>query len=188
MRMIIPALVFLLPVTASAADPAAPVREVMAAVEANWKSADDGQKPEDVDYFSDDFLARLYSRDFTTNYRAAQKYPAFDEGTTPFEYDVIIMGQDGCDLKDVAITPGPTTAGRTDVTVTFDNTHCFGEREPGWKPNEVHFQVIEEAGKPVIDDIIRTLDGPQSLKDEMKEIVRVGAGGTPQGILPQDAE
>ena len=61
----------------------------------------------------------------------------------------------------------------TTVKTTFDNTHCFGERAPDWKPAEVDFTVIEENGKPVIDDILRPQDGdPGSLKAELAEIAR----------------
>lgn len=179
MRMIFSALFLLLPAVAGAADPAAPVREVMAAAQSNWLDVPDTKRPEYVDYFSDDFLQRLYSSDFTKAYRAALEYPAYDEGSSPFDYDVITMGQDGCELKDVKIAPGTTQAGRTDVKVTFDNSHCFGERAADWKPSEVHFLVVEEGARPVIDDIVRQMDGPQSLKSEMKEIVRAGQTGSP---------
>ena len=53
------------------------------------------------------------------------------------------------------MTPGAPADGKSDVTVTFDNTHCFGERPADWKPSELHFIVIEEGGKSVIDDIVR---------------------------------
>jgi hypothetical protein len=163
-------LLVVLAASAHAADPAAPVNEVMQEAVKGW--AEDAQPGED--YFSEARLSRIYSADFATAYRAAAKFPAYDDGDSPFDYDVIVSGQDSCTIKDLVVVPGPETDGKSDVKVTFDNTHCFGDREPNWKPTELHFMVIEENGRPVIDDIMRG-DDLGSVKAELQAIAEEGA-------------
>ncbi|MBP1857005.1 hypothetical protein [Rhizobium herbae] len=157
--------------TVQASDPAAPVNEIMQEAVKGW--AEDAQPGED--YFSEARLGRIYSQEFARTYHAAAKFPAYDGGDSPFDYDVIVSGQDGCSIKDLSIAAGPETDGKSDVKVTFDNTHCFGERAADWKPSELHFLVIEEGGHPVIDDIVRTGEAG-SLKVEL------------QGIASQDKQ
>ena len=67
----------------------------------------------------------------------------------------------------------PQSGGKSDVTVTFDNTHCFGERAADWQPNELHFIVVEESGQAVIDDIVRTGEAG-SIKAELLGIASQG--------------
>lgn len=182
MRLCLAAALVLLPSLAFAADAAEPVREIMNTATNNWADlADDNDNlPDYVDYFNDGFLPRLYSKDFVAKYREAAKYPAYEDGGSPFDYDVIAMGQDGCSIKDLKIEAKPAVAGVTTVKTTFDNTHCFGERAADWKPAEVDFQVVEEDGRPVIDDILRPQDGdPGSLKAELVEIAKEGANPQP---------
>ena len=184
------ALALLLPVSAGAADFKAPVAEIMAAATTNWQDmgTDTDTPPPYTDYFSDDFLKRLYSKDFAAKYKEAAKYPAYDDGGSPFDYDPIIGGQDGCALKDVTTTEGQPANGAEDVTVTFDNSHCFGERGADWQPEKLVFKLIEEDGRAVIDDIERPgFEESASLKKEMQEIAAAGAnGGT--GEAPETAE
>jgi hypothetical protein len=182
------AFALLFPAAAVAADFKAPVAEIMSAATTNWQDmgTDSDTPPPYVDYFSDDFLKRIYSRGFNAAYREAAKYPAYDDGGSPFDYDPIIGGQDGCALKDVTITEGQPAGGATPVTATFDNSHCFGERAADWKPEKLVFKVIEEDGRPVIDDIERPdFQESASLKKEMTELaaegakqVQSGTGGT----------
>ena len=174
------ALALLLPVSAGAADFKAPVAEIMAAAITNWQDmgTESDTPPPYVDYFSGDFLKRLYSKDFVAKYEAAAKYPAYDDGGSPFDYDPIIGGQDGCALKDVATTEGQPANGAEDVTVTFDNSHCFGERAADWQPETLVFKMIEEDGRAVIDDIERpSFEESASLKKELLEIATEGANG-----------
>ena len=181
-RLCLAATLVVLPSFALAADATAPVREILETVTKNWADvADDNNDPPPyVDYFNDEFLQRLYSKDFVGKYREAAKYPAYEDGDSPFDYDVIAMGQDGCSLKDLKVEAQPPVGGVTMVRTTFDNTHCFGEREPDWKPAEVDFNVVEEDGKAEIDDILRPQDGdPGSLKTEMQAIAKEGANPTP---------
>jgi hypothetical protein len=187
LRSSLVALVLLLPASGFAADAMAPVNEIMAAVSSNWQSlgSETDTPPEYRDYFSDDFLARIYSKDFVSTYNEAAKYPAYEEGGSPFDYDVIAMGQDGCPLKDLKTEAAPAVAGVTSITATFDNTHCFGDRAPDWKPATVMFNVVEENGRPVIDDILRQFDFEVlSLKAEMRDIAKAGAAD----LQEEDAE
>lgn len=184
------ALALLLPAAAHAADYKAPVAEIMGAATTNWQDmgTDTDTPPPYTEYFSDDFLKRLYSKDFAAKYKEAAKYPAYDDGGSPFDYDPIIGGQDGCALKDVTTTEGQPANGAEDVTVTFDNSHCFGERGADWQPEKLVFKLIEEDGRAVIDDIERPgFEESASLKKEMQEIAAAGAnGGT--GEAPETAE
>jgi hypothetical protein len=177
-RLGLVALALLLPVSVEAADFKAPVSEVMAAAAANWQDlgADTDTPPPYADYFSEDFLKRLYSKDFVAKYKEAAKYPAYEDDGSPFDYDPIIGGQDGCALKDVTTTEEQPANGAEDVTVTFDNSHCFGERAADWQPETLVFKVIEEDGRAVIDDIERpSFEEGASLKKEMVEIAEAGA-------------
>ncbi|ANH06655.1 hypothetical protein shn_08590 [Shinella sp. HZN7] len=177
-RLGLVALALLLPVSVEAADFKAPVSEVMAAAAANWQDlgADTDTPPPYADYFSEDFLKRLYSKDFVAKYKEAAKYPAYEDDGSPFDYDPVIGGQDGCALKDVTTTEGQPANGAEDVTVTFDNSHCFGERAADWQPETLVFKVIEEDGRAVIDDIERpSFEEGASLKKEMVEIAEAGA-------------
>lgn len=184
------ALVLILPLPAFAADATAPVREIMAAATSNWVDFDAASEepPAYVDYFSEDALKRLYSRDFVARYRQAAKYPAYEDDGSPFAYDPIIGGQDGCALKDLTIGGAVAGDGQTQVTVTFDNTYCFEEnRDAGWKPVTLVFSLIEEDGRPVIDDIDReNTEGGGSLKAEMQEITAAGMEGREQEVMPED--
>ena len=183
MRLCIVAALVLLPSVGAAADATAPVREIMATATNNWVdvTGDNDNPPDYVDYFNDEFLQRLYSKDFIAKYREAAKYPAYEDGGSPFDYDVIAMGQDGCSIKDLKIEAGPVADGATTVKTAFDNSHCFGERAADWKPMEVDFRIVEEDGRPVIDDILRPQDGdPGSVKAELLEIAKEGANPQPQ--------
>ncbi|KQR68756.1 hypothetical protein [Rhizobium sp. Leaf341] len=155
---------------AQAADVTAPVKEIMAEAQNGWSETPVG---EPRDYFDDERLNRIYSRDFTRVYKDATRFPAFEDGDSPLDYDPIVSGQDSCSLKDVKIVPAAPVDARADVAVTFDNVSCLedpGER----KPAELHFIVVEENGKPVIDDILR--GGEQgSLKNELAAIAAQGA-------------
>ncbi|TCM58922.1 MULTISPECIES: hypothetical protein [unclassified Rhizobium] len=155
---------------AQAADVTAPVKEIMTEAQNGWSENPVG---EPRDYFDEERLKRIYSQDFARVYTDATRFPAFEDGDSPLDYDPIVSGQDSCSLKDVKIVPAAPEGARADVAVTFDNISCLedpGER----KPAELHFIVVEENGKPVIDDILR--GGEQgSLKAELVAIAAQGA-------------
>lgn len=157
----------LLPATALAADPTEPVKEVMAAVTTNW--ADEGA--EFQDYFSEDLLTRLYSADFIARYRKAAATPFAQEMGSPFDWDVITNGQEGCPLENLTIAIGAAKDGTSDVVARFQNFTCFGLEQEYQVYTEAHFLVVEENGRPVIDDIVTSSDGDtMSLKAEMDAI------------------
>ena len=168
MRLIL-ALGLALAVSAPAlAAPAEPVKTIMDLAMALWSD----KPPADKDYFDKEHIG-LFSKDFVAAYRETEKYPIYEDGGSPFGYDVITNSQDGCPLEDVAIAPGTEVAGATDVKVTFKLMTCYAD-DPGKDAlSEVHFKVVTEDGKSVISDIDRIIDGkPVSLMAEMKDIVK----------------
>lgn len=159
--------------TAFAADPTEPVKAVMKTTEDNWNSADSDWKY----IFDPQPLALLFSKKFQAGYAEAAKHPAYDTDNgqpgDPFGYDVVTSSQDGCPLKDVAIAPAPAANGMTDIKVTFKQWACLEDTEIKDSVTEVHFDVIEENGKAVIDDIHRVSDGERdSVIDEMQSIAK----------------
>lgn len=161
---------------AFATDVTAPVKTVMDITAANWAEGDSEYR----DVFDDTLLDRLYSRDFAEKYRAAARFPAFEDGTSPFDYDVIISGQDGCPLQDVSVEQKGQQGAATEVDASFKNMTCFGTEAEYQQAATVKFLVVEEGGKPVIDDIL-TQGGEgatyKSLRATMSEIARLGQGG-----------
>jgi hypothetical protein len=154
-----------MPALAAADDP---VKSIMDLASALWSD----NPPENKDYFDKDHIG-LFSKSFVAAYRETEKYPVYEEGGSPFGYDVITNSQEGCPLKDLVIAPGAEAAGTTDVKVTFKLMACYDD-DPGKDAvSEVHFKVVTEDGKPVISDIDRIIDGkPASLMAEMKDIVK----------------
>jgi hypothetical protein len=158
---------------ALASGPEDPVRAIMDTATALW----DDKAPEGTDYFDATRLPTLYTKAFAAAYRAAAKFPVYEEGTGPFGYDVITNGQDGCPLKDVAIVPGATKDGVTDVKVTFKLWTCVTDGTANMdEVSELHFDVVTEDGKPVIADIHRIVEGEaDSLMQEMRDIAKNGS-------------
>lgn len=156
---------------ALAAGPEEPVKALMDVAQSLWSDAGGAG----ADYFDETRLKALYSKAFADAYRAAAKFPIYDESGGPFGYDVITNGQDGCPLKDVAIAPGATTAAVTDVKVTFKLWTCSEDASLKDQVSEVHFDVVTEDGRPVISDIHRLADGKtDSLLKEMQDIAKNG--------------
>jgi len=147
-----------------------PVKTVMDIAVGRWLENSSGQ-----DYFDKPAIATLYSEAFQANYHAAEKYPAYDGGTSPFEYDVITSSQDGCPLKDLKIAESGQKGGVTTVDVSFRLWDCAETAEEKAKISELRFDVITEGGKAVIDDIHRKPEGKwDSLKVELQETVKRG--------------
>ncbi|MDL2405688.1 hypothetical protein PY650_08410 [Rhizobium calliandrae] len=157
--------------SASAADAMSPVKVVMDATVSNWAGGDSDWQ----DIFDEGKLKDLYSKDFVAKYQAAAQFPAADEdGISPFDYDVIVGGQDACPLKEVNIVPQTPKGGTTEVVATFKKSTCMGTDADYQATTTVRFEVVQEAGKPVIDDIITVDDAGQtnSLKAIMQDIVK----------------
>jgi hypothetical protein len=174
MRTLPLALAFsLLASVSMAADPLVPVKEVMKITEDNWNSADSDWKF----IFDAAPLARLFSKNFQSVYAEAAKHPAYDTEDNkpgdPFGYDVVTASQDGCPLKDITMVPAAPAGGKTDVKVTFKQWTCVDDTDLKDSVSEVHFDVIEEGGNPVIDDIHRVADGESdSVIGEMQSIAK----------------
>lgn len=154
---------------AAAADMTAPVRELINLVAGNWKD----ENPTDVDVFAEKRLSRLFTADFAALYREASKFPAYDppEGQTtgsPFDYDPIAGGQDGCAFENIRIEDD----GDGQVVALFNNRKCFGDDPENLKDRVLIFHVDVERGRPVIDDMYVVVDGNsgESFKDELRKI------------------
>lgn len=155
-----------------AADFIAPVKEIMEATKSNW--ADNNSDWTDI--FDASRLGRLYSRDFVAKYQAAAQFPAIDDdGISPFDYDVIVNGQDACPIADLSITPKPAANGTTEVIAAFKKSACMDDGTDKNAVTTVRFEVIDEGGKPVIDDIVTEGDPgqpPNFLKNTMVLIAK----------------
>lgn len=156
---------------ALAADATAPVKAIMDATVSNWAGGDSDWQ----DIFDDSRLKTVYSKDFGAKYQAAAQFPAADEdGISPFDYDVIVNAQDACPLEDMKLAAQPQKGEVTEVLATFKKATCMGTGADYQKTTTVRFEVIQEAGKPVIDDIITIDDNgsPSSLKSVMQDLVK----------------
>ncbi|TBN08476.1 hypothetical protein EYC79_21805 [Agrobacterium cavarae] len=159
--------------SAFAADPTEPVKKVMDITVKNWSGEADDWKY----IFDEDLLTTLFSKAFIAQYREASKKPAYEaaagEKGDPFGYDVVTNSQDGCPLQDVNISAAPPKDGVSDVTVKFKLWACMDEAEMKATVDQVNFDVIEEDGKPVINDIHRVGDeGRDSVQQEMANIIK----------------
>lgn len=156
---------------ALAADAAAPVKAIMDATVSNWAGGDSDWQ----DIFDDSKLKDFYSKDFAAKYQAAAQFPAADEdGISPFDYDVIVNAQDACPLEDMKVAAQPPKDNVTEVLATFKKSICMGSDADYQKTTTVRFEVIQEGGKPVIDDIITIDDSgnPSALKSVMQDLVK----------------
>lgn len=133
-----------------AGDARDPVRVVLAV--AGWKD----KKVAEIaasGYFDDGLLSTIYSASFVDVYRLAQRTDELQDGAGyMLGYDVVIGGQDHCALKDVRIEARPSENGVTPVDVYFDAVSCFGHAPDLTRPQTV-FHVVEQEGRPVIDNI-----------------------------------
>ena len=156
---------------ALAADATGPVKVIMDATVSNWAGGDSDWQ----DIFGDDKLKDVYSKDFGAKYQAAAQFPAADEdGISPFDYDVIVNAQDACPLQDVTITAQPPKNNVTEVLASFKKSTCMGSDADYQKTTTVRFEVIEEGGRSVVDDILTNDDNgnPSSLKSVMQDLVK----------------
>ena len=171
--LLITALLALTPGLAHADSVPAPVKEIMDVEIASWSSGDD-----QGDLFSTDRLGRLYSRDFAAKYTAATHFPAYGDDPigSPFEHDVITSSQDGCPLEDISMKPNGAIDGAEDVVVTFRLMGCAEDAADKARVTEVHFRVIKEGGRPVVDDVLTEPETKgaafDSLKATMASIVK----------------
>jgi hypothetical protein len=162
-------LVLLMPLTAFAASLEEPVNRIMDIAKARWET----NEGTTTGYF--DNLDRDFSKNFAATYRENTKYPAYDEGDTPFDYDVITSSQDGCPLKELTVSPAGDSNGVSVVDVSFKLWTCAPDAESQAKVNELKFDVVTEGGKPVISDVHRLNEGKwDSLVAEMLDNIERG--------------
>jgi hypothetical protein len=172
MVSVLPLFFLFAPVSGLAGDATQPVKAIMDLAQRIWVP---GANIEET-YFDAAHIT-YFSKGFAERYHEAEKHPATDteSGTgDPFDYDVMTGGQDGCELKDVTLSADVPVEGKTPVRVSFNNTSCMEDEEPG-KRTRLTFLVTEENGRPVIDDVIRESDDAEdpaiSLRDEMDAII-----------------
>lgn len=159
----------LAPLPALAEDAADPVNRIMHIATERWATTEGGA----TGYF--DSIDRDFSKTFADTYRENKKYPAYEESDDPFDYDVITASQDGCPLKDIAVSPPGDENGVSVVDVSFKLWTCAPDAESQARINKLKFDVVVEGGKPVIADVHRLTEGKwDSLLDEMKEAIERG--------------
>lgn len=166
------ALSTLMPCGAHAASVEDPIRKVMDIAVSRWQPDGSGSG-----YFEKRDLNANYSKAFVGVYHRAEKYPAYDDGSTnPFDYDVITSSQDGCPIKDLKIAKGKENNGVTTVNVSFRLWDCAETAEEKAKVSQVRFDVVMEKGKALINDIHRRGQDGQwdSLVGEMEANIKAG--------------
>lgn len=156
---------------AAAADAVTPVRAIMEVASALWSNADG----EAGDYFDETHIGN-FSKDLRALYAEATKHPAFDteDGTgSPFDYDPIILGQDGCPLEGLTIEADGKDGSATNVVARFKRFACMegSSEEERNVISEVHFLVVSESGRPVIADVVSGDDDRYSLVETLKAII-----------------
>ena len=165
---------FALSAPAHAAEATTPVRAIMDVAVSIWS----GEDNDPVDYFDEAHIDN-FSVELRALYAEASRHPAYDtdeETGSPFDYDPIISGQDGCPLEDLTIDEGTAIAAGTDVVARFKRFACFEGSSDAERNavSEVHFQVIEEDGGPVIDDVVT---GEGDDRTSLVETLRAIIGG-----------
>lgn len=170
-----------------AADVSEPVRRLMAV--AGW-TGEGAPKSEADDYFAETLLGSIYSESFVDVYRVALKVDELsgDQGYMT-GYDVVIGGQDSCPLKDVRVEALPPVGAVTPVAVYFDAVSCWGHVADLKTPQTI-FHVIEENGRPVIDnfwnDAYRNGAVETSVKAEYANLSRAFLEFRVTGSWPKD--
>lgn len=88
--------------------------------------------------------------------------------------------QDGCPLEDVVIDTESGQGEVSDVKVTFKLWRCLDQAELRESVNEVHFDVVTEDGRCVIDDIHRvSAEERDSVFAEMGQLASEAEWGRP---------
>lgn len=157
---------------ADAADVTTPVRAIMDVATALWSNGNG----EAGDYFDEAHIGN-FSKTMRALYTEATKHPAFDteDGAgSPFDYDPIVLGQDGCPLDGLTLQVGKKDAAATDVVARFKHFACMegASDEERNAVSEVHFRVISEGGRPVIADVASGEgDDHYSLAEALKQIL-----------------
>lgn len=173
-RFLLAALAVLLPGAAWADEPVDTVSVLMKMAEHNSADPADGRYVQE-EYFSANMLLRFFSKDFNAAYGEAFLRTNEKRQELLIDWDPIVGGQDSCPLKDVSYGKPKETAGKIDITVSFNATHCFGEAAEPTPVSKVTFTLVKEEMIPgsilyLIDDIAHT--GEPSLKTTLGEMGR----------------
>lgn len=149
---------------ALADDIPSPIHEVMDVTTTFWSV----KEPKLGSIFSEDRLKRLYSADFVKLYRAAMKHPIYQNGDTPFDFDVIVQAQDSCTPDKIDMHLFEAHGPMRQYEVSFAHFGCFD----GGDPNErtaIYIDIIQQDGRDVIDDIATYEDNGK--KDSIKVLM-----------------
>jgi len=132
----------------------ASIREVMRIEADVWSPRQPKQS-----IFDDTRIERLFSRDFVRLYRAAMRHPIYPGGTTPFDFDIIVQGQDSCSLDDMKIAQYEMDAPGNFHEVSFANFACFDDDGDKARRPTIHFSMVDEGGRTLIDDVLTYENG-----------------------------
>jgi len=160
---------------ALADDIPAPIHEVMDVTTTFWSV----KQPKLGSIFSEDRLKRLYSTDFVKLYRAAMKHPIYENGETPFDFDVIVQAQDSCTPEKIDMHLFQTTSTAREYEISFANFGCFDGGDPNQRTT-IYIDVTTEGGRDVIDDIATYEDSGK--KDAIKALMANIADGEPDKL------
>ncbi|GEO83171.1 MULTISPECIES: hypothetical protein [Alphaproteobacteria] len=132
--------------TALAADPADPVKALMAVADGV-----EGNSPAS-DYYDEVLLKSIYSKSFVQVYRmAALGDELLDLQGVMTGQDEVVVSQDPCEMKDLKIVTGPGRDGFIPVKVYFDISSCWGHK-PNLREPSLWFHVVTEDDRYVIDN------------------------------------
>ena len=90
---------------------------------------------------------------------AADKPAADEDGISPFDYDVIVNGQDACPLEDLSIAPQPAAGSTTEVVTAFKKATCMDDASDKQALTTVRFEVIDD-GPGIPTDILHRIFDP----------------------------
>ena len=155
---------------ACAEDIPASVREVMQITSDFWSPKQFKQS-----IFDDSRIDRLFSRDFVTLYRAAMKHPIYPNGKTPFDFDIVVQGQDSCTLDDMKISQYEMDAPGNFYEVSFANFACFDDNGDRKRRTTIYFSLVEEGGRTVIDDVL-TYENGENEHSTKALMINIAAG------------
>ncbi|MCZ4273850.1 lysozyme inhibitor LprI family protein [Maritalea porphyrae] len=149
----------------SSLDVTSPAREILDLANAHLS----GQSSES--YFSNDRIDRLYSAGFVEKYKKAAASMAAKGYSVVFDYDVIIQAQDGCPLENLSLKTFPKSGQTTIVMATFQSKACWDNSEQNQAYSEVRFEILEQNGRAVINDIYVVVEGGayMSVQEEMEK-------------------
>lgn len=145
-------------------DVTAPVREVLAVIN---KILPSRNKSQARDYFSEDHLTRLFSEEFGNLYRWS-----IDMYYLVLKHDEITGTKNVCPTPKLDIEQVERPDAEWDVVTRFQHESCLENQNKPGAISKIVFQVIEENGRPVIDDILAYQDDkPNSLKTFWNKIL-----------------